>query len=169
MYTFLLYSMELLFGGSSFFTISGARKMPAWQEPQGKGQHGERHLLQGPREPWETGKQQNTWLRTVLLLPAVGVKSSAPKSPFEQGDCRLRSSLGVLGGRTLLFFFFFATANWLFSSLTKFREHQTSPKSQKKLINNYKSLWPTQLARKEPEPSSYTGRRRRTSQTLHRK
>ena len=143
--------------------------MPAWQEPQGKGQHGERHLLQGPREPWETGKQQNTWLRMVLLLPAVGVKSSAPKSPFEQGDCRLRSSLGVLGGRTLLFFFFFATANWLFSSLTKFREHQTSPKSQKKLINNYKSLWPTQLARKEPEPSSYTGRRRRTSQTLHRK
>lgn len=65
--------------------------------------------------------------------------------------------------------FFFATANWLFSSLTKFREHQTSPKSQKKLINNYKSLWPTQLARKEPEPSSYTGRRRTTSQTLHRK
>ena len=64
--------------------------------------------------------------------------------------------------------FFFATANWLFSSLTKFREHQTSPKSQKKLINNYKSLWPTQLARKEPEPSSYTGRRT-TSQTLHRK
>lgn len=78
--------------------------MPAWQEPQGKGQHGERHILQGPREPWETGKQQNTWLRTVLLLPAVGVKSSAPKSPFEQGDCRLRSSLGVLGGRTLFFF-----------------------------------------------------------------
>lgn len=26
--------------------------MPAWQEPQGKGQRGKRHLLQGPREPW---------------------------------------------------------------------------------------------------------------------
>ena len=30
--------------------------MPAWQEPQGKGQRGNRHLLQGPREPWGNRK-----------------------------------------------------------------------------------------------------------------
>lgn len=94
----------------------------------------------------ETGKPLNSWLRTVLLLAAVGIKSSAPRRPFEQGDCSLRSSLGVLGGRTRLFFFF-TTADWLFTSLTKFREHQTSPKSQKKLINNLQRVssppnWP---------------------------
>lgn len=55
--------------------------------------------------PGETRKQLNVWLRMVLMLAAVDIKSSAPRSPFEQGDYSLKSSLGVLGGRTLPTFY----------------------------------------------------------------
>ena len=50
-YIFLLYSIEVLLAGTSFFTISGDRKTPAWQELKSKGWSGKRRLLQGPREP----------------------------------------------------------------------------------------------------------------------
>ena len=116
--------------------------------------------------PQGTGKQLNTWPRMALMLAAVGVKSSAWES-FWPGWLWCAQQLGeVLRVRALPPF---ATANWFSTSLTKFRGHQTSPQAGKSLMNGWQRVSSsTQLARKEPEPSSYT-ERRQTSQELNRK
>lgn len=78
--------------------------------------------------PQGTGKQLNTWPRMALMLAAAGVKSSARES-FWPGWLWCARQLGeVLRVRALPPF---ATANWFPTSLTKFREHQSSPRQGK--------------------------------------
>ena len=109
------------------------------------------------RNPQGTGKQLKDWLGPKA--GSGGHKVFSAGSCPSQGDCGVSSGRGeVLRGT--MFPPPFATASWFSLSLAKFREHQTSPWSGKKLMNDRQRVSSsTQFIRGESELTNYTGRR----------
>lgn len=123
--------------------------MPSWQEPQNKGQPRKRNRLQ-------SSKKASRDRKAAAEKLAVSQRWQwEPGSPGQR-DCAVSSGTGgLLRGRTLPPS---SNASWFSISLTKFREHWTSPWPGKKLRNSWQRVSSSaQVLRRESELSTYTG------------